>query len=348
MITVAMSPIHEDTLIDISHESLIRQWKTLRKWVEEEADSRATYLRIVDAALRRKEKKGGRWRNPDLSHAWTWKEGAQPNQAWANFYNPNFSLAEAFLKKSQRRNRFVVGMWMGLIATVIIVLSGAFVFQREAAIEAEGQRALAEKAREEAEDAKQAAIKALEEADTSRQETEVQRDLAKGAARDAMEAQKREVAQAQIAKEKGRAAAQAALKAKAAVVMTAASKQAEVGRPMLAALLFAEYIDAPEPWGGSAKAHELATSLLLQSVLTGHTSSVTHVAFSPDGTRIVTASSDKTARVWRIEWKTLLTYLRGSTIACLTKEQRTRYLGEEDTQAQAAYETCERRYGRKP
>lgn len=32
--------------------------------------------------------------------------------------------------------------------------------------------------------------------------------------------------------------------------------------------------------------------------LMGHTSSVLSAAFSPDGTRIVTASNDKTARVW--------------------------------------------------
>ena len=39
-----------DSVIDISHESLIRQWGQLRTWVEEEAESRATYLRLVEAA----------------------------------------------------------------------------------------------------------------------------------------------------------------------------------------------------------------------------------------------------------------------------------------------------------
>ena len=62
LMTPDSKDLHEDALVDISHESLIRQWKTLRKWVEEEADSRATYLRIVDGALRHQEKKGGLWR----------------------------------------------------------------------------------------------------------------------------------------------------------------------------------------------------------------------------------------------------------------------------------------------
>ncbi len=81
-------------------------------------------------------------------------------------------------------------------------------------------------------------------------------------------------------------------------------------------------------------------------VLTGHTHWVSHAAFSPDGSRIVTVSDDKTARVWRSEWKTLLTYLRESTTACLSVKDRIRYLAEEEADAQAAYETCERRYGR--
>ena len=47
-----------DSVIDISHESLIRQWGRLRTWVDEEADSRATYLRVVDAARLRWDGKG--------------------------------------------------------------------------------------------------------------------------------------------------------------------------------------------------------------------------------------------------------------------------------------------------
>src|SRR5712692_7681740 len=35
------------------------------------------------------------------------------------------------------------------------------------------------------------------------------------------------------------------------------------------------------------------------AVLQGHTDSVTSAVFSPDGQRVVTASADKTARVWR-------------------------------------------------
>jgi len=38
----------------------------------------------------------------------------------------------------------------------------------------------------------------------------------------------------------------------------------------------------------------------LRATLTGHQESVQSAAFSPDGTRVVTASNDKTAKVWDI------------------------------------------------
>src|SRR5215204_3340814 len=43
-------PLDDDTVIDISHESLIRQWATLRKWAEDEGTKRETYRQLVDAA----------------------------------------------------------------------------------------------------------------------------------------------------------------------------------------------------------------------------------------------------------------------------------------------------------
>ena len=47
--------------------------------------------------------------------------------------------------------------------------------------------------------------------------------------------------------------------------------------------------------------------------LKGHTSCVTSVAFSPDGTRIVTGSGDNTAKVWDARTGTSLLELKGHT-----------------------------------
>jgi WD40 repeat protein len=49
------------------------------------------------------------------------------------------------------------------------------------------------------------------------------------------------------------------------------------------------------------------------AVLTGHTDSVRHAAWSPDGTRIVTASGDETARVWDAASGEELAVLAGHT-----------------------------------
>src|SRR5258705_10432427 len=44
---VELSP---DTVIDISHESLMRVWQRLRHWVEEEAQSARIYGRLAETA----------------------------------------------------------------------------------------------------------------------------------------------------------------------------------------------------------------------------------------------------------------------------------------------------------
>lgn len=58
-----------DTLVDISHESLIRGWQRLRTWVRQEADSARTFRRINDAATLYLQEEGGLWRDPQLQLA---------------------------------------------------------------------------------------------------------------------------------------------------------------------------------------------------------------------------------------------------------------------------------------
>ena len=90
-----------DSVIDISHESLIRQWGRLRTWVEEEAESRATYLRLVEAARLRRAGKAGLWGEPDLTYARQWQEREAPNATWAERYGSGFDDAGAFLRDSE-------------------------------------------------------------------------------------------------------------------------------------------------------------------------------------------------------------------------------------------------------
>jgi WD40 repeat protein len=83
-------------------------------------------------------------------------------------------------------------------------------------------------------------------------------------------------------------------------------------------------------------------------VLRGHQALVSAVDFTPDGRRLATASSDATARLRLIDWGELVHALRAATTACLTLDQRVTYLDESPREARAAWESCERHYGRVP
>ena len=57
-------------------------------------------------------------------------------------------------------------------------------------------------------------------------------------------------------------------------------------------------------------------------------------------------SWDGTARVWRVTWPGLLAYLRENLNACLSTQQRERFLAESPADAWDAYATCESGFGR--
>ena len=96
------APVHlnRESLIDISHESLIRNWERLKTWVDEEARSARIYRRLAETAVLHKEGGAGLWRDPDLGVALTWREQSNPNQVWARRYHPEFPLAMNFLDQS--------------------------------------------------------------------------------------------------------------------------------------------------------------------------------------------------------------------------------------------------------
>jgi hypothetical protein len=93
----------EATLVDISHESLIRQWDRLMRWVEEEAHDRDTYVRLRDDARRWEAGAGGLWEDPGLAQARLWWNTVRPTALWAKRYRDGFETAERFLRESERK-----------------------------------------------------------------------------------------------------------------------------------------------------------------------------------------------------------------------------------------------------
>jgi hypothetical protein len=92
--------LSSETVIDISHESLIRNWTRLQKWVDEEAQSSRTYRRLAEAAVLHREGSEGLLQDPGLQIALDWFEKNKPNAAWAQRYHPEFVEAKKYLTDS--------------------------------------------------------------------------------------------------------------------------------------------------------------------------------------------------------------------------------------------------------
>lgn len=94
-----------DGITDISHESLIRQWETLRKWAKEEAESADKYRRLEQTAQLWKKGEAGLLISPELDMALKWKEKQKPVKQWAARYGDHFDLAMEFLNASEVKQK---------------------------------------------------------------------------------------------------------------------------------------------------------------------------------------------------------------------------------------------------
>jgi hypothetical protein len=109
--TFLMPPAEVDlnieSVIDISHESLMRVWERLVKWTVEEAQSGEVYLRLSSAAARAaqiEKEKGEKsvLAGPELKITLDWFNTNNPTAKWAEGYKGNFEQAIAFLKESEQ------------------------------------------------------------------------------------------------------------------------------------------------------------------------------------------------------------------------------------------------------
>ncbi len=93
--------IDEKSIIDISHESLIRIWSRLKKWVNDEAESASLYLRLAEAATLHQQGKSGLWGTPDLQLALNWQSKQKPTLEWAERYDLAYERTMSFLEHSK-------------------------------------------------------------------------------------------------------------------------------------------------------------------------------------------------------------------------------------------------------
>ncbi len=93
--------LRPETVVDLSHESLMRVWQRLRNWVEIEAQSARVYERLRETADLWRQNLAGLYHDPDLQIALTWRDEHRPTASWAAQYGGRFELAVEFLEASR-------------------------------------------------------------------------------------------------------------------------------------------------------------------------------------------------------------------------------------------------------
>ncbi len=157
-----------DSMIDISHESLMRIWVRLKNWVDEEAESINMYLRLAEAAAMHQEGKGGLWRPPDLQLALNWQLKHKPTLVWGQRYDPAYERTMVFLEYSkkafeeeQKIKELQAKKALQRVKITALILGAAAVISVIFLIYAFAQKTVAEKAQDEA-------IKNFKEAEAQR------------------------------------------------------------------------------------------------------------------------------------------------------------------------------------
>ncbi|UII25235.1 hypothetical protein LVD15_18245 [Fulvivirga maritima] len=125
-------PLTPDSIIEISHESLMRIWTRLKVWVEEEHESAMMYRRLSEAAAMYQVGKTGLWRPPDLQLALNWQNKQKPTRAWAQRYDEAFERAIVFLDTSrityeaEQKNQELLQKRLLKRAKVVAIILGVF------------------------------------------------------------------------------------------------------------------------------------------------------------------------------------------------------------------------------
>ena len=153
-------PLDDRSVIDLSHESLMRCWVRLAGWAEEEKVSAEIYNRLSDAATWFEEGRAGLWRNPELEIGKKWKLETRPTAAWAQRYNSSFVQVMEFLdrsetewqhlndeKKRERQKKLRQTQWAaGILGSLFLVALALAYFARQQTRLAENNLQLARRA----------------------------------------------------------------------------------------------------------------------------------------------------------------------------------------------------------
>jgi hypothetical protein len=163
------------SMLDLSHESLMRIWDKLRVWVKQEARDGREFRDLANNADRHARHKGNLLQGVDLQVALAWRQRVRPNPVWALRYDPAWLWALSFLDESEAAEKRQWRTRQGLALGLVVFLAAATIFSSVMWQNAE-----------------RAAEEALEQrftADQAKKEAVRQKGVAEGAGQDAVEQQ---------------------------------------------------------------------------------------------------------------------------------------------------------------
>ena len=124
----APGEMRDASIVDITHEALIRQWRRLRGWAAEEAEAARIYHRLADDAG---HEDADPWRGARLLDAVKLKRDEGWNDTWARRYaaskqgGEEFRAVEAFLDRGVRaRKRRYLVRWAAAAAVLLAMAAG--------------------------------------------------------------------------------------------------------------------------------------------------------------------------------------------------------------------------------
>ncbi len=212
---------------------------------------------------------------------------------WARRYEPGetFAAVKEFRKRSIRRRRLVMGLVVGVVLALASLTGWALV-----------NRGLAERSAEEARIAAEAAEASERDALEQQRLADASAEDARGAARLAEESGRDALNQKRLAETSASEARAAAERAEASSLRARDQARLAVASefeddPTTAALILAEMERPAETALAAPRMLEVLQRKLALEELR-HDGPVRAASFSADGTRVVTASYDRTARVW--------------------------------------------------
>lgn len=133
-------PLDNDTIVDISHESLMGIWGTLENWMEEEYESTKQYLKIAEAAEQHQLGKGALLKSPELQMSTNWYYTEKPTKAWGIRHHVAYDrtieyllfsekqfLRQQRLKTKQQKRRLLIARLIAIVFGAGAIIAGVLV-----------------------------------------------------------------------------------------------------------------------------------------------------------------------------------------------------------------------------